>query len=47
MTVDSTIQFIMDLLKGSSTVRGMVNDKIIAEIPRVDMVLDGTNKTIS
>ena len=46
MTVDTTIQFIMDLLKGSSTLRTMVNDKIIAEIPRVDMVLDGTHKTV-
>ena len=46
MTVDTTIRFVMDLLKGSPTIREMVNDKIIAEIPRVDMVLDGTNKTV-
>jgi hypothetical protein len=46
MTVDTTIQFLMDTLKGDSVLAAMVNNKMIAELPRSDMVLDGSYKTI-
>lgn len=46
MTIDTTIQFLMDTLKEDATLVGMVDNKVIAEIPRSDVILNGTYKSI-
>jgi hypothetical protein len=44
--IDTTIQFIMNTLKADSTLVGMVDNKIITELPRSDITLNGTHKSV-
>jgi hypothetical protein len=45
--MDTTIKFIMDLLiNGGQTIHEMTNHNYIAELPRSDMNLSGSKKTV-